>query len=120
MPATGIPKAVLQITCLNKFIQPSSITIFLFLSVFMKNTYGKNMKYKRMLWINVPYPINLAMKVSVTDIAKLPTISNIEVAAVICALITMVLMFLSVVDLDDTAGAIFLGDGSSFLKLRNK
>ena len=73
-----------------------------------------------MLWINVPYPINLAMKVSVTDIAKLPTISNIEVAAVICALITMVLMFLSVVDLDDTAGAIFLEDGSSLLKMINK
>ena len=51
---------------------------------------------------------------------KLPIISNIDVAAVICALITMVLMFLSVVDLDDTAGATFLGDGSSFLKLRNK
>ena len=60
----------------------------------------------------------MAIKFWVVHIAKLPTISNIEVAAVICALITMVLMFLSVVDLDDTAGAIFLGDGSSFLKLR--
>ena len=86
----------------------------------MKNTYGSKIKYKRMLWINVLYPRNLAMKVSVTDIAKLPTISNIEVAAVICALITMVLMFLSVVDLDDTAGATFLDDGLSFLKMRIK
>ena len=60
------------------------------------------------------------MKVSVTDIAKLPTISNIEVAAVIWALITMVLMFSSVVDLDDTAGATFLDDGLSFLKMRIK
>ena len=73
-----------------------------------------------MLWINVPYPRNLAMKVSVTDITKLPTISNIEVAAVICALITMVLIFSLVVELGDTAGSMFLDDGPSLLKMRNK
>ena len=73
-----------------------------------------------MLWINVPCPRNLAMKVWVTDMTKLPIISNIEVAAVIWALITIVLTFSLRVDLDAFAGAIGIEAGSSLLKMRNK
>ena len=119
LTATGIFRAVLQITCLNKLIQPSSITTLLFLSVFIKNTYGKKTKYKIILWINVPCPRNLAIKVWVTDMTKLPIISTIEVAAVICALIIIVLMLSLLVDLDAFAGAICLDAGSSLLKIRN-
>ena len=111
VPATGIFKALLQITCLNKLIQPSSMTILLFFSVFIKVTYGKKTKYKIMLWINVPCPRNLAREISVADMAKLPTISNIDVAAVICALITIVLIFSLLLELDTFAGAISLEAG---------
>ena len=51
---------------------------------------------------------------------KLPIISNIDVAAVICALITIVLIFSLRVDLDAFAGAIGIEAGSSLLKMRNK
>ena len=60
------------------------------------------------------------MKVWVTDMTKLPIISNIEVAAVIWALITIVLIFSLRVDLDAFAGAIGIEAGSSLLKMRNK
>jgi len=88
--------------------------------VFIKITYGKTTKYKMMLWINVPCPRNLAMEISVTDMAKLPTISNIEVAAVICALSTIVLIFSLLLELDKFAGAISPEVGRSLLKMKTK
>ena len=60
------------------------------------------------------------MKVWVTDMTKLPIISNIEVAAVICALITIVLIFLLLLELDTFAGAISPEVGSSLLEIEKK
>ena len=60
------------------------------------------------------------MKVWVTDMTKLPIISNIEVAAVICALITIVLIFSLLLELDTFVGAISPEVGRSLLKMKTK
>ena len=86
--------------------------------VFIKNTYGRTTKYKRMLWIRLPNPTNFVMSIQIAHWTMFPAISKIEVTAVICAFTLIFLILSAFLDLDKPSEAIAFEAGSIFLKLK--